>query len=81
MDPDAEDIPVSMWNGTYNGYYIISTKDNPITSDTHVRLVADKVEGNNRIFIDNFNILTIKREWWNLLSDELPKDFLGNKTE
>lgn len=81
MDPDAEDIPISMWNGTYNGYYIISTKDNPITSDTHVRLVADKVEGNNRIFIDNFNILTIKREWWNMLSDVLPKDFLGNKTE
>ncbi len=82
MDPEAEDIPVSMWDGTYKGYYIISTKDNPITSDTHVRLFAEKqLEGNNRIFIDNFNIMTIKREWWNMLSDELPKDFLGNKNE
>ncbi len=75
IDPSAQDVAADMWNDTYHGYTIIGTKDNPLTGDTHIRLSAGSLEkptSNTRIFIDNFNVLTINREWWDLLFDEYP---------
>ncbi len=59
-DPKSEEFPENMWEGGDFLIFVVSTKTNPITVNTRVRItcgsLAQPSAVNSRIFLDNFYI-------------------------
>lgn len=59
-DPQSDEFPGNMWDRSDFAVFVVSTKQNPITVNTQVRIVCGSLSStsneNNRIYLDNFYI-------------------------
>ena len=59
-DPKSDEFPQNMWDNSELAVFVVSTKQNPITINTQVRITCGSLSPssteNNRIYLDNFYI-------------------------
>ena len=59
-DPKSDEFPENMWEGSDFLIFVVSTKANPITVNTRIRITCGSLTQpsatNSRIFLDNFYI-------------------------
>ena len=69
LNPEAENLAKTMWEGVGNRFYVVSKPGNMISSNTRIRVMDGKYtnEAPSRVFIDNFYLFTIDHEHWDKL--------------
>ena len=65
-DPKSDEFPENMWEGSDFLIFVVSTKANPITVNTRIRItcgsLAQPSAANSRIFLDNFYIRCLEAD-------------------
>ena len=65
-DPKSDEFPENMWEGSDFLIFVVSTKANPITVNTRIRItcgsLAQPSAANSRIFLDNFYIRRLEAD-------------------